>query len=282
MEQLPNGAEIEWRFLFYKKPIEEDELRGVSIFTNHKLAQQPFLFNLVGGLGGQQGIEYLHGRVEAAYLDQQAEDVIAPERQRINWEYPEAAVLEQWGQKRVKTLLRIWQERRNEGKLKLLDEKVGQLGKRLGKLQPHERKTVEKALRSVARVPKISNEQFLQMGNSILLSWEQGKLRDLVIELAGTGEMDEARLLSVLLESQVLTALHTLEAVEAKVEIIDGLAHRIEVRELENPLRDYIADHPGSFRPCGNYLQKRNPFLILLRKPELERTSQPLKASKRG
>ena len=256
LEKLSNGETIEWQFIFYTEPIDENELRGIAVFTNQKLAQEPFLFNLVGGLGGQQGVEYLHGRVEATYLDRQDDDVIAPERQRINWEYPAAAVLEEWGQERVKQLLRLWKARRSEEKTKQLDERVGQLGRRLTKLQRHERQTVEQALRRLAGISKISNEQFVEMGNSILLSWEQGRLRALVSDLANSEEMDESQLLSILLESQVLTALHTLEAVEAKVEIIEGLAKRIEERAPENPTRDYIAEHPWLISPSWEFYEK--------------------------
>lgn len=68
--------------------------------------------------------------------------------------------------------------------------------------------------------------------------------------------MDESQLLSILLESQVLTALHTLEAVEARVEIIKGLEARIKSRELENPLRDYIAEHPWLVSPVWDLFIK--------------------------
>ena len=51
VETLPGGDEIRWRFVFTKKPIDKDGLRGIAVFTNGKLAQEPFLFNLVGGLG---------------------------------------------------------------------------------------------------------------------------------------------------------------------------------------------------------------------------------------
>lgn len=256
IERLSNGECVEWRFLFYKDTIGEQELRGIAVFTNQKLAQEPFLFNLVGGLGGQQGVEYLHGRIEATYLDQQSEDIIAPERQRINWDHPAAQPLEEWGKERVKKLLTIWKSRRNEGKIDLLNARVGRLGQRLEKLRPHERKTVEQALRKLASVSRITTDQFIEIGNAVLLSWEQGKLRALVEELASTEEMDEGQLLSILLESQVVTALHTLEAVEARVEIIDGLAKRIEERELENPLRDYIAENPWLISPTWDLFTK--------------------------
>jgi hypothetical protein len=86
----------------YSQPIRDDDLTGVSIFSHHKLAQRPFFFNLSGGLGGQQALSYLSGRVKAEYIDEQEKDLISTERQRINWEAEETLPLLHWGQNRVK------------------------------------------------------------------------------------------------------------------------------------------------------------------------------------
>ena len=83
-------------------------------------------------------------------------------------------------------------------------------------------------------------------------------MKDLVSDLAKSEEMDEAELLDILLESEVLTALHTLEAVKAKVQIIDGLAQRIERRDPENSIRDYIAEHPELISPSWEFSRKRD------------------------
>ena len=61
--------------------------------------------------------------------------------------------------------------------------------------------------------------------------------------------MDEGVLLSLLAEAQVLNALHVAEAVKAKVEIIEGLRKRIVERDLENAVRNYIADNPWLLSP---------------------------------
>jgi len=107
IEELSNNRKIKWRIFFYHDPIEE-ELRGIAVFSKGKLAQKPFFFNLSGGLGRQHGQEYMSGQIEADYIDELNEDIIATERQRINWEHTETMPLEEWGQKRIKTLLRIW------------------------------------------------------------------------------------------------------------------------------------------------------------------------------
>lgn len=78
-ETIGEGRQIRWRFVFYKEPIHDEELRGVAVFAHGKLAQSPFTFNLVGGLGSQQGLEYMSGRVSADYVDELPADLIAPE-----------------------------------------------------------------------------------------------------------------------------------------------------------------------------------------------------------
>ena len=138
-ETLPNGRSIRWRFAFYQSPIDEEELRGVAVFANSKLAQTPFLFNLVGGTHGQQGVEYLSGSVEADYLDELPIDIIAPERQRIDWDHPESFPVIVWGQARVKHLLRIWTTHRAQQRLAILTAKIEPFSPRLQKLPRHDR-----------------------------------------------------------------------------------------------------------------------------------------------
>jgi hypothetical protein len=179
VETLPNGREIKWKFNFFEDPIEDEELRGVSIFAKVKLAQKPFLFNLAGGLGGQHGQEYLSGQVRADFVDALPKDIISPERQRINWEHVDAIPLEDWGQDRVKKLFRIWKERRGEERRKEVEGKIANFAERLGRLPKHEAKTVKSALTKVGGIPSLSKRQFQELADGILTSWEQGRLKEL-------------------------------------------------------------------------------------------------------
>ena len=97
------GQEIRWRVSFYQDPIGEEELRGISVFAGGKLVQAPFFFNLSGGLPGQHGQQYISGQVEANSLDEQESDLVAPERQRVNWDHPLAAAIQKWGGQRLST-----------------------------------------------------------------------------------------------------------------------------------------------------------------------------------
>ena len=115
--------EIKWRIKFTEDTIGTEELRGVSVFCGIKVAQTPFFFNLSGGLSGQHGQQYISGQVRADYLDMLDPDIITTERQRINWELQECKPLEEWGQKRVKSLLSMWKVRRASDKIRRIDKK---------------------------------------------------------------------------------------------------------------------------------------------------------------
>ena len=189
------------------------------------------------------------GMVKADYLDQLHADIITTERQRINWEHLEARTILNWGETRIKELLRTWKERRAEEKIRLLNEKMVPFGERLDKLVASERKVVERAVKKIATIETLEDEQFCSLGEAILTAWEAGRLQELISDVSQVEQMDEEVLLKVLVEAQVLNALHVAEAVKAKLSLVDGLSERIRKRELENAVRDYISENPWLLSP---------------------------------
>lgn len=243
------GHTIRWKINFYKETIDVEELRGVSVFANGKLAQKAFFFNLTGGLSGQHGQEYLSGQVIADYIDQMEFDIISPERQRINWEDENALPLEEWGKQRIKDLLSLWKTKRGEKRQEQIESKVEGFADRLEKFQPHERRIVRGTLKKLGSISTLSDEQFETLGTSVLHSWEQGRLQQLILDLSEIEELNETDLISILTEQDVLTALNVAEAVKTKKDTIEGLQKRVDRRELENPVRDYIAENPWLIDP---------------------------------
>ncbi len=244
-----DGQEIRWRFLFQKDTIDEEELRGVAVFASGKLAQRPFFFNLTRGLTGQHGAEYLAGQVVADFIDRLPSDLIATERQRVNWEKDETAPLLHWGQQRLRHVFRAWAKLRATEKTRLLEERLVGFTNRLERLPNHERRTVKRALTSLGGIPTLSETQFNDLGQAVLGAWEQGRLHDLIDEIAQSEDLDESTLLDVLVEARVLTALQTVEVVRTKLETIQSLKGRIEAKELENAVRDFIAENPWLISP---------------------------------
>lgn len=247
-EQIAEGKVVRWRVQFFKELVKNEELFGITIFAHKKLAQRPFMFNLSGGLASQAGPEYMSGQVVADWVDEFGDDVISTERQRLRWEHPELAELQEWGQGLIRRLLSIWKSNRNSEKLRLLESKVGTFSERL-KALGSEAATVRTALAKLAQVEKLSSNQFQDLGSAILLAWEGGRLKGLIQKIARTDDMDEAELVSILAEANAITALHTAETVNAKLQAINGLEARVSRKELENAVRDYISQNPWLISP---------------------------------
>jgi hypothetical protein len=258
------GNDIEWRVRFSKQPIGEEEFRGVAVFCGIKVAQTPFFFQLSGGLGGQHGQAYMAGTIKADYLDALDRDVITTERQRINWEDPYAAPLLEWGQKRVGSLLRLWQARRAESRNDELDRRLDGFGGRLSALPQSERDTIRSALRRIATVPAIDQDRFAELADAVLTAWEGGRLRGIISDIARMETMDEGVLLRLLAEERVLTALHVAEVIKIKVDVIQGLEARIAASDRENSIRDYIADSPWLISPRWERYRKEISLSVFL------------------
>lgn len=282
-ERLQNGKAIKWRFMFLKMPISDEELRGISVFCRGKLAQKPFNFNLTGGLGGQQGIEYLTGRVIADYIDDLPIDLIAPERQRIDWDNDETEPLKLWGQERIKSLIKIWKERRGKKRIDAINLKIAPFTARLERLPSHERNTVKRALYKIAEIPTLEDEQLTSLSESILTAWEGGRLKDLISEISDSQDSTAEKMLSLLLEAQVLGALNAAEVVKTKLEAVSMLETAIKRKTLENKLRDYIAENPDFLDPKWETYKKETSLKYILDEAEKssKRDSSEISSGKR-
>jgi hypothetical protein len=206
----------------------------------------------------------MSGQVQADYIDLLEEDIIATERQRINWEHKEAIPLETWGQKRVKALLRIWHDRRGEKRRREIETKVAGFSRRLEKLPSHERRTVKRALTKLGGISTLTDSQFEDLSLALLQAWEQGRLRALIDDLSQQKHVTTESLLSLLAEADVLVALNVAEAVKTKLEAIRGLRKLVEAGELENAVRDYIADKPYLLHPKWETFKKETSLKWLL------------------
>jgi len=256
IEELDNGERIKWRINFYKDTIGNDEFQGISVFSGVKMVQKPFFFNLSGGLGGQHGQTYMSGQVKADFIDRFSDDIIAPERQRVNWEHEGADDLLEWGRKRTKHLLRIWQDRRGEKRRHEIDNRLAGFSARLQRLQPYERRTVDSALKKLGSISSLDDEQFTDLGNAMLTAWEKGRLRELIDNLAHTENINPGSFLKLLVEADVLSALNAAEVVKTKLENVRGLRLLVDKGELENAVRDYVAKKPYLLDPKWETFKK--------------------------
>ncbi|MHB8261443.1 MAG: hypothetical protein ACYDCN_00930 [Bacteroidia bacterium] len=257
--------EIKWRIGFYEEPIETEELRGISIFAKGKMAQKPFFFDIAGGISGQMGLEYITGQVIMDFIDVGNNDLIATERQRINLQTELGKKIKEWGIERIKLLSSIWKQRRSEKRLQELEDKLGGFKERLEELPSSERKTVKSVLLKIATFERLGKKRFNDWCSDILTSWEMGRLKELIVKISETHDLDENKLLEMLSEADVLTALNIAESVKTKILAIGELKQRVKSGQLENKVRDYIYDHPWIIHPTWESFKKERSVEKIIR-----------------
>lgn len=267
--------EIKWRIGFYEEPIETEELRGISIFAKGKLAQKPFFFDIAGGISGQMGLEYITGQIIMDFIDVGNNDLIATERQRINLQTPLGKRIKEWGIERIKLLSSIWKQRRSEKRLQELEDKLGGFKERLEELPASERKTVKSVLLKIATFERLGKKRFNDWCSDILTSWEMGRLKELIIKISETHDIDENKLLEMLSEADVLTALNIAESVKTKILAIGELKQRVKSGQLENKVRDFIYDHPWIIHPKWERFQKEKSVENIIKELGIKHLFEP-------
>lgn len=256
--------EIKWRIAFTNTPASK-EVNGISIFAANKIAQNPFFFNLTGNISAQHALAYLVGQVKADFVDSFPQDMIGPERQRINWTKQELKPFMQWGQNKIRELTNLWKKRRTQAKQEVIENKVTRFGERMQKLQPSEQKSLKKAINKIAEIEELSEDKFEILTDGLLLAAENGRLQQLIVDIGEQEDnFDAGKFLELLAEEKVLSAVQIGETIYNKIQVLKMLYSKVNNRERENPIRDFIADHPWIISPAYDTFLKEKDMKTLI------------------
>jgi hypothetical protein len=89
-------------------------------------------------------------------------------------------------------------------------------------------------------------------------------LKELITKISEAQDIDENKLLEMLSEADILTALNIAETVKTKILAIGELNERVKSRQLENKVRDYIYEHPWIIHPKWERFQKERSVAKLV------------------
>jgi Histidine kinase-, DNA gyrase B-, and HSP90-like ATPase len=258
--ELQDFGKIAYWFGFSKTPIQDSELRGISVFARDRVAQfTPFFFNLAGGINGQVGLEYLTGQVKSDELDDEI-DHIATDRQTINWQFGIAPILEKWGQGKIKELCRDWKKRTEERKRDKFKHDYSELYPLINPLPDQERKDVLDALDRIAGLERIGEEEFTVIARSMVSGVQRESVRKVIrrINSASIDALDD--LYEAIKEWDVISAVAMAEVVRGKIEIIRqferNLAERLPEKKVGGlDMQTFIKGHPWLLGQEYEYLQ---------------------------
>src|ERR1035437_73487 len=106
-----------------KMPIPPNtNMRGITLFSRKKLVNNPEYFS---DSTSSHFYSYLTGWLEVDFIDALPEDVIATDRQSLNWGHPAMVELRDKLRTVLNWLERDWRKKRGENREKFLAEKTG-------------------------------------------------------------------------------------------------------------------------------------------------------------
>ncbi len=232
-----------WWVGFTKEPIPDDEARGISVLARGKLVQRPFFFDLSGGAYGQHGMQYMTGEVQADFLDD-AVDLIATDRGSVLWEDPRARPLLDWGERKVRELLREWAARRQlEHERRLRD--TTPYFDRLEKFPEREQKELRAAIAKLASIETIDDERLDELVGYLFKAYENETFMELIRAISATEDGAQEELLRLFAEWDVLEAISVAQMVRGRIEVIRKFDGMIKAKVPEKPdMQDFVMDKP--------------------------------------
>ena len=117
------AGEIEGHLMATEKPIPpKTNMRGIILFSRKKIVNWPEYFS---NSTSSHFFSYLTGWLEVDFIDEFSDDVIATNRQSLNWEHEETQKLRVHLRELIRWLERDWRKKRREKRNRQLKEKTG-------------------------------------------------------------------------------------------------------------------------------------------------------------
>ena len=276
-EHVTGLGTVEWWMGFTRKPIPQEEARGIVVLVRGKLAQAPFFFDQTGGTEGQLGLQYMTGEVHADDIDD-VEDLISTDRASIRWEHEKAQLLLRWGQERVRESLQQWVRSRRDRNKQRAEEHLRARIPHLDRIQQFpdtQQRELLAAVEQLAAIETLEDDRLDVIVNFLLRAYENDHLLVLIRQISEADPDSLAKLEEVVGEWDILEAVAVAQVVRGRIAMIDKFRELIDEGAKEVPdMHDFIENHPWALRP---------EWAPLIRERSLERAlNEHINPSQRG
>lgn len=252
-----NGQPVSWWIGFTEKPLRDDQLQGISILANGKMAQRPFKFDRSQGTEGQLGQEYLVGEVRADWLDEGIDiedDLIQSNRDQLQVEDPRVEFLLAWGRRRLAWALRTRAHMKRDKAISKF-----QAGERVKKMLESYTKTEQKRFlnvaRQIAKIPEIGHDGLADAMQNVLDAQSERAVREMLEAIESEDDIFQEKIWSLVHEYGLIDARRTLGIVEARLSTIRKLREAVHDGSREVPdIHNMVRADPWLLDPRWNLL----------------------------
>ena len=252
-----NGKAIGWWIGFTEKPLKDDQMQGVSILANGKMAQRPFKFDRAQGTEGQLGQEYLVGEVIADWLDEGVDiedDLIQSNRDQLQLEDARIEEFLSWGRRRLEWALRTRVALKRDKAIKRF-EASETLNRMLGSYTRTEKKRFLNVANQLSKIPEIGEDGLEDTMQKVIDAQSERSVREMMEAIEAEDDAFQQRVWALVTEFGLIDARRTLSLVEARLATIRKLKDAVENGAREVPdIHNIVKKDPWLLDPRWNLL----------------------------
>lgn len=246
--EIPGAGTVTFWIGFTEKPIHDSESRGIAVLSRGKLVQEPWFFDVSGGMYGQHGMQYMTGEVEADFIDEKT-DFVTSGRNSVMWSMEVPSLLKKWGQGKVFDILTKWANERGKIKLEHVQRATPYM-ERIKKFPTRQRKELTAVVTRMASIETIEDERLVELVRSLINAYENKELSHMISEVSSLSPDAQAKLYEILQEFQVLESVSLAQIVKSHIKIIEKFEEMINSGVPEKPnMQDYLRDYPWLIDP---------------------------------
>ncbi len=245
IEEIAPDKTVRWWIGFTPKPLEHEDLRGVSVIARGKMLQRPFMFGRSGGVLGQLGQEYLVGEVVADWLDTGVDvedDLVQTNRDQLQLEDERVSGLLEWGSNRIEwALAQRVKARRQEVDDLPKDREVSEL---LEDFTPTERRILMNIAKNAAKIGDPDPADIRAFMVEVINSHKDKAVRELIQKVSEEANQFQPRFWNLVREFSLIDARRTFTVVQARLKTIERLEKAVnsgakEVPEIHGIIKDF-------------------------------------------
>ncbi len=246
--QIPGAGTVTFWIGFTEKPIHDAESRGIAVLSRGKLVQEPWFFDVTGGVYGQHGMQYMTGEVEADFLDDKT-DFVTTGRNTILWSMKIPALLKEWGKAKVVAVLSKWADERGKIKIEHIQRATPYL-ERIQKFPKRQRKELTAVMTKMASIETIEDDRLIELVRSLINAYENKELTHMIDEVSALSPDAQSKLYEILQEFQILESVSIAQIVKSHIKIIEKFEEMIDKGVPEKPnMQEYLKDYPWLIDP---------------------------------
>lgn len=266
-EEQVDGNTVKWWIGFTEKPLDDDQLQGISILANGKMAQRPFKFERSQGTEGQLGQEYLVGEVVANWLDYGTDiddDLIQSNRDQLQLEDARLGAFLEWGQRRLSWALRQRSRLKREKAIGEFEagEEVEELLKDFTKT---EHRRLLNVARTISKLPEVDKQGLVDTMRTVVSAQSDRAVREMMEEIdKSEDDAAQVQMWGLVQQFGLIDARKNLSIIEARLATIGKLRTAISSGAKEVPdIHNIVVNDPWLLDPRWNLLDDEVDVLKL-------------------